>query len=249
MAAALQTLKEHSWFVNLLLTLFVLALTQYQLHTQSRSIAVADCWLAESKGAEVVVTPDRLSIAFATRCAVRNVGATSVELIDIRSGFTLNGSLVRDPVSIRGPFETATKVVVNGDPFTKPIAIQPGGQASIDALLHFSIPRQASEQMALLLQTCTSEGEITTTDSLSACLWRDGLHWTDFLRGANRKVVDESEPSAVADGLAGVFMLSSGGFVFADVQFRYGCWAWNCGPSGASLRPPPRYARCDDLRR
>ena len=186
---------------------------------------------------------DRFSVAFATRCAVRNVGQKPVELVEVRSGLTLRSTLLRDPKNSPQPFENASHVKVNDALLSKPIAIQPGGQATVEALISFSTLANEANGVKQLLSDCNSKGKINMPASLESCFQRGGLRWTDFLRGSGREVLDDLDPSSIADGLAAVFLLSSGGFVSAEISFRYG-WGWNCGPSAAKLSPPPDYVQC-----
>ena len=242
------SLKEHAWVINLALTIFVLALTQYQLYTQSRSIVVVNCWLADSKEVNVSFDTDRFSVAFATRCAVRNVGAKPVEITEVRSGLTLRSKLISEPKNISKPFESASQVKVNDAPILKPVAIQPNSQATVEAFIHFSTLANETNKVKQLLAECTSQNKIEVSDALEACLKKGDLRWTDFLRGSGREVLDDFDPSSVADGLAAVFLLSSGGFVSEEISFQYG-WGWSCGPSAAKLGPPPAYVHCQQLGR
>lgn len=237
--------KEHSWLLNFGLTIFVLLLTQYQLHVRSQPIVVADCQLSDNKGIQLEFERSRTSVLFETVCAVRNVGAIAIELIDVRSGLTFNGSLLQDPQPLlAAPSETARNVLVNSESLSKPVPIQSGGQASVVAFLRFSFYAGETEKITKNLVECNKRSSVRTTADLNACISTLGLSWTDFLRGAEREYLSEFDQWTIADGIAGVFILSAGNFIVAPVQFRHG-WGWRCEPTSKyKLRAPPKYVNC-----
>jgi hypothetical protein len=240
-------LKEHSWLINLSLTLLVFVITQYQLHLHSQAIVVAECRLSDKKHIEISLEKDRAVVGFATRCAVRNVGSKTVDLVEARTGLTIAGHLIHMPTPAAQESELTRSVVVNGESFIKPVALQPGGQATVDLILNFSAYVPQDSESRIHWMACIQEHPAEGKGVLDACMAKLGIKWTDFLRGAKREYLSEFDAWTIADGLGGVFMLSSGGYAFGEVEFKYG-WGWSCRPSlTLKLRPPPKYIDCSNV--
>ena len=160
---------------------------------------------------------------------------------------TFNGALIQPPKFAAQPTELVRSVIVNGDPFTKPVTLQPGSQATVDLILIFSAYSHEGTKSRAKWLACTQQGPAEGKDALDACMAMLGVSWTDFLRGGAREILSEFDAWTLADGLGAVLMLSSGEYAVGEVEFRYG-WGWSCRPSPSlKLRPPPKYIDCSDV--
>ena len=237
-------LRSNPWLVTSVISVATILTTRYQLG-RDRLVSVR----AECRSADPLTPPtvrfererDRAMVGFRAHCTIRNVGARTTDLVEIRNGLSWQGKALRANESLFAvSFEEAFDVVVNGEPFTRPVTLQPGAAASVDATVSFPVDGFESPDALAKLRACAAAHPASAGEKApKACLAALGVGWTDYMRGAGRRRNVETETS-FADGMGVNFYLSDDSFVFAELPFHYG-WGWSC--RGDHLRPLPKYLR------
>ena len=179
---------------------------------------------------------DTVSVGFDVKCAVRNLGNRSADLVDARTALLFDGKLPYTPDPTPRAYEAAGVVLVNGEKFDRPVTIQPGSQANVEMRVQFPFHREPAPRLYEALLACDRNGALRSASTLEGCLRNAGTGWTNYLRGAMREGWEFED--SFASGIGGLFMLSSGTFVVGEVSFLYG-FSWTCEKPG--LGPLPRY--------
>lgn len=129
-------LKENGWVIALFALLISIG-TQYQLYRDRTVRVESECRLGSPHDALVDFGAERNLIAFRVRCAVRNTGARATDLVEVRNGLSSNGQVLNQKPLVPADYELALEVSVNGEPFRKPVSLQPGLAAIVDVTLAF----------------------------------------------------------------------------------------------------------------
>jgi len=228
--------NSHSWLWGLIWAVISLLVVQFQLWRQSQTVFGAECSMAQGQPASLVSeTTNSVSIALGVKCAVRNLGNRAADLVDARTALLFDGVLAYTPEPTPREYEAAGVVIVNDERFTRPVTIQPGSQANVEMRVQFPFHREPAPKLFDALIACDRSGLLKTAVALDACLRNAGSGWTDYLRGDMRSgyvFID-----SFGHGLGGLFMLSSGTFVTAEVPFLAG-FGWTCNKPGLMPLPP-----------
>lgn len=224
-------LRENGWVIALFALLISIG-TQYQLYRDRTVRVESECQLGSPYDALVDFGVQRNLISFRVRCSVRNTGARATDLIEVRNGLSLKGEVFNQKALVPADYERAIEVSVNGEPFRKPVSLQPGLAAIVDVTLAFPVDKDESPDLYAKLTACTTTKALNTSAALR-CL---GISWTSYMRGEGRKNVETV--TSFADGMGATFFFSDNSYSFAELPFLVG-WAWDC--KSKNLAPLPRY--------
>ena len=225
--------KENGWVIGAIALLISIG-TQIQLYRDRIVRVEAECRLATPYDALVDFGTQRILMSFRTRCAVRNTGTRATDLVEARNGLSWRGEVFNQRPLLAADYEQVREMSVNGDPFRKPISLQPGLAALIDITLTFPVDKDESPAPYKKLTACRGLKPLTSSAALQ-CL---GINWTSYLRGEGRRNGVEVATS-FADGMGATFFFSDNSYVFAELPFLEG-WGWDC--KSTNLSPLPRYA-------
>ena len=229
---AFSFLKENGWIFGAVALLISIG-TQYQLYLDRIVRVEAECRLSNPYDAPVEFGPQRSLIAFRARCAVRNTGAKATDLVEVRNGLSWQGGVFNQRPLSAADYERVLEILVNGEPFRKPVSLPPGLAAVVDVTLAFPVDKYESPVLYEKLAGCTKANSLSTREALK-CL---GINWTSYMRGEGRGSVEV--PTSFADGIGATFFFSNNSYTFAELPFLEG-WGWDC--KSKNLAPVPKYA-------
>jgi hypothetical protein len=206
---------------------------------KSRALFSATCYLVPEGKVTIDLNQPWPIVNFEATCAIRNLGHRPAGIVGVRNALVYNGKLsMMTTAPYEGWWETVKNVTVNGSRFQTPVKVEPGSQASVDLMLGIPVGPTATtsdsgNRFVNAIKDCGRQGKVKSQASLCVCLHEHGILWTDYLRNGG-------SVEAIFNGIAGLFFLSDGSYVFGEAEFRYG-WPWRC--SDGAEEHLPHYMR------